>query len=68
MGGIVIIGWAAIVVAGIAALCFVAYLLLIVFVVVKTGSTEGLADVAKAISAYRVPLPTRNPRAPSEPQ
>ncbi len=63
-----ILGWAAIVVAGIAALCFLAYLLLIVFVVIKTGKTEGLADVAKAMSAYRVPLPSRQPRLPNTPE
>ncbi len=67
MGEMVMLGLAAIIIAGIAALCFVAYLLVIVFVVIKTGSTAGLADVAKAMAAYRVPLPSRRPRRADPP-
>ena len=48
--------------ASIAGVCFVSYLLFLRFVIVRTGSTDGLSDVAKAIAAYRVPLPTRGPR------
>ena len=57
-----IFGFAVIVVAGIAALCFVAYLLFLGFVINKTGTTDGLPDVAKAIRAYKVPLPSRGTR------
>lgn len=57
-----IFGFAMIVVAGIAALCFVAYLVFLGFVINKTGTTDGLRDVAKAIRAYRVPLPSRGPQ------
>lgn len=48
----------------VAALCFVAYLLFLRFVINKTGTTDGLPDVAKAISAYKVPLPSRPSRKP----
>lgn len=54
-----ILGLAGVVVAGIAALCFVAFLLFLRFVINKTGTTDGLPEVAKAIRAYRVPLPSR---------
>jgi hypothetical protein len=47
-----------------AGLCFLAYLMLLVFVVVKTGSTEGLKDVATAMRAYKVPLLSRTGRGP----
>lgn len=50
---------AMIAIAGIAGACFVAYLLLLVFVIVRTGSTAGLRDVAAAISAYKMPLVSR---------
>jgi hypothetical protein len=53
-----IMGWAAVFCAGITAACFVVYLIFLAFVIVKTGSTDGLGDVAKAISAYRR-LPSR---------
>ena len=56
------IGWALVAVAVIAALCFVAYLLFCRFVVNKTGGTDGLRDVATAMKAYRVPLPSRKAR------
>ncbi|WP_319435433.1 hypothetical protein [Mycobacterium sp. RTGN5] len=39
-----------------AGVCFVAYLVLMAFVVIRTGSTEGLKDVATAMRAYKVPL------------
>lgn len=52
-------GAAMVVMAAIAAVCFVAYLIFLGFVIVKTGSTEGLRDVAQAISAYKVPLGSR---------
>jgi hypothetical protein len=48
----------------VAGLCFLAYVLLIAFVVVKTGSTEGLKDVAVAMRAYKVPLLNRPLRMP----
>ncbi|GAB3432576.1 hypothetical protein GCM10027569_81590 [Flindersiella endophytica] len=48
------------VVAVMAFLCFAAYLLFLRFVINKTGSTESLRDVATAIRAYKVPIPTRN--------
>lgn len=57
------LGLAVIVVAGIAALCFLAYLLFLVFVIIKTGTTDGLCDVATAIRAYKVPLPSKASRA-----
>ena len=44
------------VVAAIAGLCFVAYLLFLVFVILRTGSTDGLRDVATAMNAYKPPL------------
>ena len=56
------IGLALIAIAVIAALCFLAYLLLCRFVVNKTGTTEGLRDVAMAMRAYKVPLPSRRGR------
>ncbi len=52
-------GWALVAVAIIAALCFVAYLVFLRFVVKETGTTEGLKDVATAMRAYKVPLPSR---------
>jgi len=55
-------GLAMVAVAVIAALCFVAYLLFLRFVINKTGTTDGLSDVAKAINAYRVPLLSRSKR------
>jgi hypothetical protein len=48
----------------VAALCFMAYLLFLRFVINKTGTTDGLPDVAKAISAYKVPLPSRSGHKP----
>lgn len=64
MATVVILGLAAMGGTAIAAaLCFIAYLRLLRFVVTKTGSTEGMADIAKAISAYKVPLPTRRGRS-----
>lgn len=48
----------------VAGLCFLAYVLLIAFVVIKTGTTEGLRDVAIAMRAYRVPLLNRPLRTP----
>lgn len=57
-------GLALVAVAIIAALCFVAYLLFLRFVINKTGTTEGLGDVAKAMRAYRVPLGSRSFRRP----
>lgn len=51
--GLVVLGLAVV-----AALCFVAYLMFLRFVINKTGTTEGLPDVAKAISAYKIPLPS----------
>jgi hypothetical protein len=57
-------GLALVAVAIIAALCFVAYLLFLRFVINKTGTTEGLRDVAKAMRAYRVPLVSRSFRRP----
>ncbi|MGW5267762.1 hypothetical protein ACWEQ4_03860 [Rhodococcus sp. NPDC003994] len=47
-----------------AGLCFLAYLLFMVFVVIKTGGTEGLRDVAAAMRAYRVPLLSRTGKKP----
>jgi hypothetical protein len=45
-----------------AGICFLAYLMFMAFVVVKTGGTEGLKDVATAMRAYRVPLLGRTGR------
>lgn len=42
-----------------AGVCYLAYLIFCAFVVIKTGSTEGLKDVATAMRAYRVPLLSR---------
>ena len=50
------IGLAVVLVAVVAAVCFLAYLVLCWMVVRKTGSTEGLRDVAKAMRAYRLPI------------
>jgi hypothetical protein len=47
-------------VALMAFLCFAAYLLFLRFVINKTGNTECLRDVATAIRAYKVPIPTRD--------
>jgi hypothetical protein len=58
-------GLTVIAVAVIAAVCFVAYLLFCRFVVNKTGTTDGLRDVAMAMRAYRAPLPSRNTRGPT---
>ncbi len=52
-------GVAIVAVAIIAALCFVAYLGLCRFVVNKTGTTDGLKDVATVMRAYKVSLPSR---------
>lgn len=57
-------GLALVAIAAIAAMCFVAYLLFCRFVINKTGSTDGLRDVATAMRAYRVPLPSRPARKP----
>jgi hypothetical protein len=57
---ITMMGWAVIGCAAIAGLCFLAYLMFLRFVIVRTGCTEGLSDVAKAIAAYKVPLPSRH--------
>lgn len=59
-------GLAMIAVAVIAALCFVAYLLFLRFVINKTGTTDGLPDVAKAIKAYGMPLSSRSRRRPPD--
>lgn len=59
MATVIFIGLALVAVAIIAALCFIAYLLFCRFVVNKTGKTDGLNDVAAAMRAYRVPLPSR---------
>ncbi|CAL8976284.1 hypothetical protein CELL_02271 [Cellulomonas sp. T2.31MG-18] len=56
------LGWATVAIAVIAALCFLAYLLFLRFVINKTGETDGLKDVARAMDAYRVPLVTRSRR------
>jgi hypothetical protein len=47
-----------------AGFCFCAYLRFLRFVVVKTGSTAGLKDVAVAMRAYKVPLLNRAIRPP----
>jgi len=57
-----LVGWAAIVCTGMAAICFLAYLTFLGFVIIKTGGTNGLSDVAKAIRAYKVPLLGRSER------
>jgi hypothetical protein len=59
--GLVLIGTALV-----AAACFFGYLLFLRFVIIRTGSTDGLSDVAKAISAYKIPLPSRQSRRPGE--
>jgi hypothetical protein len=61
MEALMYIGLAVVAVAVIAAGCFIAYLLFLRFVINKTGGTACLSDVAKAISAYKVPLPGRRP-------
>jgi hypothetical protein len=48
-----------------AGLCFLAYLVFMAFVVIKTGGTEGLKDVATAMRAYRVPLLSRTGKKPT---
>jgi hypothetical protein len=55
---LVITGWTAIILGALAAFCFIAYLLFLAFVIIKTGGTACMTDIAKAIKAYRVPLPT----------
>lgn len=60
------VGIAMLGVAIIAALCFVAYLVFLRFVVKETGTTEGLKDVATAMRAYRVPLPSRSGKKQSD--
>jgi len=57
----VIIGWAIVWVAVIAAICFLAYLGFCWLVVTKTGSTEGLRDVGD--SDARLSAPDRWPAA-----
>lgn len=59
------LGLAAAVLPVTAGLCFLAYLMFMAFVVVKTGSTEGLRDVATAMRAYKVPLLSRNGKRPT---
>jgi hypothetical protein len=54
----VTIGWALIILGAIAGLCFIVYLLFLCFVIIRTGGTECMSDIAKAIKAYRMPLPT----------
>ena len=54
-----IFGWAIVGCAGIAAICFLAYLCLLWMTVVKTGTTDGLRDVATAMRAYRLPISGR---------
>lgn len=49
-----------------AGLCFLAYLVFCVFVVLKTGGTEGLKDVAIAMRAYKVPLLSRSGKTLSQ--
>ncbi len=48
-----------------AGVCFLAYLVFMSFVVIKTGGTEGLKDVATAMRAYRVPLLSRTGKKPT---
>jgi hypothetical protein len=55
---VVSIGLALIFLGAIAGLCFVVYLLFLAFAINRTGGTECMSDIAKAIKAYRVPLPT----------
>jgi hypothetical protein len=52
------IGLALIIVGALAAACFVAYLLFLMFAIIKTGGTACMSDIAKAIRAYKVPLPS----------
>jgi hypothetical protein len=54
----VAIGLALIILGAIAGGCFIVYLLFLGFVIIRTGGTECMSDIAKAIKAYRVPLPT----------
>jgi hypothetical protein len=54
----VAIGLALIILGAIAGLCFVVYLAFLTFAIVRTGGTECMSDIAKAIKAYHVPLPT----------
>lgn len=51
------IGFALALVAVLGTFCFIAFLMFMVFIVVKTGETKGLRDVAVAMRAYRPPLP-----------
>lgn len=60
------IGLTLIAVTIVAALCFVAYLVFLRFVVRETGTTEGLNDVATAMRAYKVPLPSRSGKKPPD--
>lgn len=64
MSAAMYLGLVMVAVSIIAALCFVSYLLFLRFVIDKTGTTEGLKDVAKAMHAYRVPLVNRSSRRP----
>lgn len=43
----------------VAGLCFLAYLVFLGFVIIKTEGTDGLKDVAVATRAYKVPLLNR---------
>jgi hypothetical protein len=49
------IGLPLIVCTALIALCFVSYLVFLAFVIVRTGTTKGLPDVATAIRAFRPP-------------
>ena len=62
MDAAVIAGSAVIACAAISAVCFLLYLVFLWFVIVKTGGTNGLLDVAKAMNAYRVPIFRRRRR------
>ncbi len=53
---VVIVGWAMVGCAGITAVSFLRYLAFLRFVIVRTGGTAGLRDVATAIRAYRARL------------
>ncbi|MDT5325775.1 MAG: hypothetical protein QOF25_2927 [Mycobacterium sp.] len=53
-------------VPAIAGVCFLAHLGFCGFVVIKTGGTEGLRDVAIAMRAYKVPLLGRAGRNPTD--
>lgn len=60
--------WVALAMAAVpvtAGLCFLAYLLFCVFVILRTGGTEGLKDVATAMRAYKVPLLSRTAKRPT---